>query len=70
MKRFRDGHRALPCWKEIARYLGVSVSTAQRWHASLKMPVYHVGRTGRVFAYRAELDQWIRRQPQPAMNVI
>ena len=48
-------------WKAIADHLGRDSRTAQRWHHDRGMPVHHVAgaRSGGVFAYRAELDQWL-----------
>lgn len=53
-------------WKEIATYLGRGVRTVQRWHSDLNLPVHKVGTTARspVFAYRVEVDQWLRHNAQ------
>jgi Tol biopolymer transport system component len=52
----------LDSWKEIAAYLGRDVTTAQRWEKRERMPVHrHVhDRLGSVYAFRAELDEWVR----------
>jgi hypothetical protein len=45
-------------WPEIARFLGMPNSTAQRW-AKEGMPVRHEGRN--VVASPEELNQWLQR---------
>jgi TolB-like protein/tetratricopeptide (TPR) repeat protein len=52
----------LESWKDIARYLRRSVRTVRRWEADEGLPVHRqMHRTqGRVFAYPAELDAWLR----------
>ena len=52
----------LRSWKEIARHLGTSVRTVQRWEGELRLPVRRIeARRGAVvFAYPAELDTWAR----------
>lgn len=66
-----DGAKSQPAtaptlnsWKEIAVYLGRGVRTAQRWQMELRLPIHRVRQTPRspVFAYTAELDEWLRRQ--------
>lgn len=56
--------KTLNSWKEIASYLGRGVRTVQRWEAELALPVHRLGTSERasVFAFRAELDNWLRRQ--------
>jgi excisionase family DNA binding protein len=52
-------------WKEIAAYLKCDVRTCRRWEEELGLPVHRMG-TGskfRVFAYKAELDEWMRARP-------
>jgi DNA-binding beta-propeller fold protein YncE len=45
-------------WKDIAKYLGtIHWRTAQRWEKD-GLPVHRAGQTGKVFAYRDELDRW------------
>ncbi|HEV2424839.1 MAG TPA: tetratricopeptide repeat protein [Terriglobia bacterium] len=54
----------LDTWGEIATYLKVDQRTAQRWEETAKLPVNRL--QGRVYAYRSELDAWIRkREPLP-----
>lgn len=54
--------KILNSWKEIATYLDRGVRTIQRWHTDLGLPVHKVRNTrhSSVFAYRAEVDQWLR----------
>ncbi|OGX16896.1 MAG: hypothetical protein A2105_06815 [Omnitrophica WOR_2 bacterium GWF2_63_9] len=53
-------------WGEIALILGVSVSTAQRYHALAGLPVRKGGgRTSFVVAYRSELAAWLREYDKP-----
>ena len=60
----------LDSWKEIARYLNRDVRTVQRWEQTCSLPVHRLP-TGRlkgspVYAYKSELDAWMRQSPQPA----
>lgn len=52
----------LNSWKEIARYMGRSVRTVQRWERELKLPVHRPRRKvhSPVCAFRHELDGWLR----------
>ena len=52
----------LRSWKEIARHMGASVRTVQRWELELQLPVRRIeARRGAVvFAFPAELDGWLR----------
>ena len=52
----------LGSWKEIAAYLKRDVTTVQRWEKREGMPVHrHLhDRMGSVYAFRAELDSWMR----------
>ena len=59
----RDGtaHEArLESWKAIARYLGRTVRTVQRWEKDEGLPVYrhHHRKRGSVYAITHELDEW------------
>lgn len=59
----------LDSWKAISAYLKRDVTTVQRWEKREGMPVHrHVhDKIGSVYAYRSELDQWMRgRAPIPA----
>src|SRR5215471_280584 len=56
----------LDSWKEIAAYLRREVRTAQRWEKQEGLPVHrhHHEKLGTVYAFKNELDQWLRqRQP-------
>jgi Tol biopolymer transport system component len=52
----------LESWKEIAGYLRRDVTTVQRWERREGMPVHrhHHDKAGSVYAFRAELDAWVR----------
>jgi TolB-like protein len=56
----------LDSWKEIARYLGREVRTAQRWSLARGFPVHHLpgGKRPRVFALRSEIDAWLQGEAQ------
>jgi hypothetical protein len=56
----------LSSWKEIAAYLDCDVRTCRRWEMSKGLPVHRVGKSekARVYAYRHELDQWLKAQAQ------
>jgi tetratricopeptide (TPR) repeat protein len=49
-------------WKEIAAYLGRGERTVKRWEAQRGLPTHRIPGDGRrsVFAYAAELDEWLR----------
>jgi tetratricopeptide (TPR) repeat protein len=50
-------------WKAIARYLGRSPRTVQRWQADYGLPVHRLGGDrGPIFAYAEELDGWLRKR--------
>jgi hypothetical protein len=55
---------AFNSWKEIACYLGRGVRTVQRWEHELSLPVHRFDNNerGPVFAFKGELDTWLRRQ--------
>ena len=52
----------LDSWKEIASYLGKGERTAKRWESERTLPVHRLPGGGRssVYAYTAELDEWLR----------
>jgi TolB-like protein/tetratricopeptide (TPR) repeat protein len=63
----------LESWGEIAAYLRRDVRTVQRWEHSYGLPVRRlvIGKMGQVYAYRSELDRWMKqRQPGPGDDVI
>lgn len=51
----------LDSWKEIAAYLGKGERTAKRWECERALPVHRLpgGGRGSVYAYTAELDEWL-----------
>jgi excisionase family DNA binding protein len=51
-------------WKEIAAYLGRDLRTVRRWEKDKGLPVHRVpgGERRAVFAYRAEIDAWLKGQ--------
>jgi len=54
----------LRSWKEIADYMGSCVRTVQRWEQTYKLPIRRLTATkgAVVFAFRAEIDSWMRRR--------
>ena len=52
----------LDSWKEIAAYLRRGVSTVQRWEKEEGLPTHrlHHGKLGSVYAFKSELDAWVR----------
>lgn len=53
----------LDSWKEIAKYAGISIKTCAKWSKTLGFPVHRVDSNSvrsRVFAFKAEVDQWFR----------
>jgi hypothetical protein len=53
-------------WQQIATFLGLPISTAQRW-AKSGMPVTHVGR--RVQASPEELNRWLGREASEPVEI-
>jgi hypothetical protein len=62
-------------WKEIATHLKRDLRTVRRWETERGLPVHRVPGNGRraVFAYRSEIDVWLRAanaeaadEPQPS----
>jgi len=52
-------------WKEISAYLGCDERTCLRWEKKHGLPVHRAGSKlskSLVFAYREELDDWLRRR--------
>jgi Tfp pilus assembly protein PilF len=51
----------LDSWKEIADYLNKGERTAKRWEAERSLPIHHVpgGGHGSVYAFIAELEEWL-----------
>ena len=54
----------LRSWKEIASYLGCDSRTCHRWEKRFALPVHRAGASLRssVFAYKSELDSWLREK--------
>jgi excisionase family DNA binding protein len=48
----------LKSWKDIARFLEVTVRTLQRWQKVKLIPVYKIG--NKVFIDEKDLEEWIR----------
>jgi Tol biopolymer transport system component len=64
-----NSKQRLDSWKEIADYLGRDVRTVSRWEKEKNLPVHRVpgGKRQAVFAFRNEIDAWLRMQPsEPA----
>jgi len=62
-------------WKQIAAYLNKSERTVRRWHDQEGLPVHkHQHRErGSVWAYRAELDDWLAGRtlsPEPESSAV
>lgn len=56
-----DGQGRLNGWKDISGALKRSVRTVQRWERGYGLPVHRQGPDGElIFAYRDELDAWVR----------
>jgi len=54
----------LSTWKEIAVYLDFDMRTCQRWERKLALPVHRFDPDSsktRVFAYKSELDEWLKK---------
>jgi len=62
----QEGNNRLSSWKEIAAYLDCDVRTCRRWEMSKGLPVHRIGESekARVFAFRHELDHWLKNQAQ------
>jgi tetratricopeptide (TPR) repeat protein len=60
----------LDSWKEIAEYLGKGERTVKRWETERSLPVHRVpGRGhGSVYAYAAELDEWLLSEKPKEAN--
>lgn len=59
-----ENGQLLESWKEISDYLKRSERTCRRWELTLGLPVHRLDGTpsARVFAYPAELDQWLEEK--------
>ncbi len=72
MHQVHENTGTLNSWKEIASYMGRGVRTVQRWEAELDLPVHRIGSGERspVFAFKAEVDNWVRRQAGTVRQVV
>jgi hypothetical protein len=66
-----ENNDLLSSWKEIAAFLGCDERTCFRWEKTLGLPVHRLDKEkkSRVFAYRSELETWLRARsggPAPA----
>ena len=57
-----ENKKILESWKEIAVYLNRSETTCRRLEQELGLPVHRLEETpkARVFAYKEEIDRWIK----------
>ncbi len=71
MAQPEDRLARLDSWKVIASYLDRDVRTVRRWERELGLPIRRVrGEGGRsVFAYVAEIDEWLHRAPVKERDV-
>jgi hypothetical protein len=61
------GDKPFSSWKEIAAYLGCDERTCLRWEKQHGLPIHRIGDSqvkSHVFAYREELDEWLRRRKE------
>ncbi|MEZ5293664.1 MAG: LpqB family beta-propeller domain-containing protein [Vicinamibacterales bacterium] len=65
-----DRGTRLDSWKEIAAYVKRDVRTLQRWEKTAGLPVRRMQKPGlrAVYAYTADLDQWLRDQDPRTME--
>jgi len=63
----QSSNRRLDSWKEIAAFFGRDERTVKRWEKERALPVHRVpgGSRSGVFAYTAELSEWLK-DPVPA----
>src|SRR5581483_2462397 len=61
----------LDSWKAIAEYLRRDVATVRRWERERGLPAHRVpgGRGASVFAYRSEIDAWLRAKNDTTVTV-
>lgn len=58
-----DPDDRLDSWKDIAVYTRRDVATCMKWAKLYHLPVYRIdnkSRRSRVFAFKAEIDQWYK----------
>jgi len=57
----------LNSWKEISGYVDRNVRTCQRWEIELVLPVHRIDKNSqhsKVFAYKSEIDQWLKEKAE------
>jgi TolB-like protein len=71
MEQLRQNRSRLDSWKAIAQYLGRDVRSVQRWERERGLPVHRVPgqKSGGVFAYEDELEQWLHSGQQESLVV-
>jgi TolB-like protein len=55
----------LDSWKKISAHLGKEVRTCRRWEKQLGLPIHRIDKNSHrsgVFAYRSEINQWLRER--------
>jgi TolB-like protein len=53
-------------WKDISEHLNREVRTCIRWEKELGLPVHRIDKNSsrsKVFAYKSEIDEWLRKRP-------
>lgn len=60
----KENREVLESWKEISSYLNRDVKTCRRWELKLDLPIRRLnGSTrARVFAYKEDLDSWLKEK--------
>jgi len=66
MPKPKEETELLKGWQQIATFLGLPITAAQRW-AKSGMPVTHVGR--RVQASPEELNRWLGRETSEPVEI-
>jgi predicted site-specific integrase-resolvase len=64
--RTESSPETLKGWNQIATYLGLPISTAQRWGKS-GMPIHRQGRS--VQATPEELNRWMERETSEPVHI-
>lgn len=65
-----ESYKLLSSWKDIAAYLGCDIRTSRRWEKTLGLPIHRLEGSprSRVFAYKEELDAWIKKRNELAFK--
>jgi len=66
MPKIESSSEPLKGWQQIATFLGLPISTAQRW-AKSGMPVARAGR--RIQASPEELNRWMGRETSEPVHI-